>query len=546
MLQKLLRLATSSWLFLMIFIFTYNSAFSQAPPMRWQWTDGGSENDYPYCIISLGGKNGYVIAGMTQSDDKEIVGFHTVTGVFGLTDGWVLRTNDTGVFIWQKCLGGTNNDFVYDGISTPDGGYIFAGQTGSNDGDVSGNHTTVDTTDGWLVKLDGSGNISWQKCLGGSNYDLFNSVALTSSGYIMAGTTLSSDGDVSGKHGASGIDNIWVVKTDNRGNIIWQKCLGGSSGEYGADVTVGKDGSYIVAGYATSSDGDVTGGVKGKSDYWIVDLDTNGNINWQRTYGGSDEDEAGNIIQTSDGGYLVAGSSASSDGDVSGHHGAVGQADIWLLKLTATGDISWQKSYGGTLAEDHASVQQTLDGGYIFNAETSSTDRDVTGNHGNGDTWVVKLDAAGAIQWQKCLGGSLTEQVKGYHTIVQNADSSYTVASSTSSSDGDVKKRFSLFDFWIVNLDTVKPTGGIYVLNTNNDIKIYPNTTNGIVHIDLPNGFEHASIKLLDISGRQQVFSQQKNIGESKTIDISGLPAGEYILQVINENVMSSYKVIKK
>jgi len=349
---------------------------------------------------------------------------------------------------WQKSLGGSNDDETYSIQQTSDGGYIVAGYSDSNDGDVTGNQGDYDY---WVVKLDTngtSGNIVWQKSLGGSSSDQANSIQQTfDGGYIVAGLSVSDDSDVTGNHGY-GYYDYWVVKLDTSGNILWQKCLGGSSGDEAYSIQQTSDGGYIVAGSSYSNDGNVTGN-HGYGDYWIVKLDTNGNIVWQKSLGGSSYDEAHSIQQTSDGGYIVAGYSYSNDGDVTGNHG---YDDYWIVKLDTGGDILWQKSLGGSNADEAFSIQQTSDGDYIVAGYSYSNDGDVTGNHGYYDYWIVKLDTSGNIVWQKSLGGSGWDYA---HSIQQTSDGGYIVAGTSDSNDGNVTENHGFWDYWVVKLDTV-------------------------------------------------------------------------------------------
>jgi hypothetical protein len=353
---------------------------------------------------------------------------------------------------WQKCLGGSSWDVGRSIQQTIDGGYIAAGYAMSIDGDVSGNHGAFDL---WIVKLDETGTIQWQKSLGGSNFDYAFSIRQTTDGgYIVAGETESNDGDVSGNHGTS--YDYWVVKLNTAGNILWQKCLGGSGGEVAHSIQQTSDGGYIVAGFTwLSNDGDVTGN-HGDFDEWIVKLDTAGIFQWQKCLGGSGRETAFSIKQTNDGGYIVAGNSNSNDGDVTGNHG---DYDYWIVKLDKSGDIEWQKSLGGSSIDDAFSIQKTIDGGYIIAGSSSSNDGDVTGNHSipgpYGDAWVVKLDSVGNIQWQKCIGGSWDDW--GY-AIWQTNEGDYFVSCITKSHDKDVTGNHdptgTYWDYWLVNLDT--------------------------------------------------------------------------------------------
>jgi hypothetical protein len=151
----------------------------------------------------------------------------------------------------------------------------MVGQSYSNDGDVSGNHGG--NGDAWIVKLNSIGEIQWQKCLGGSNLDIAGAIQPTSDdGYVMAGYTHSNDGDVSGNHG--GNDDAWVVKLNSTGEIQWQKCLGGSGDDQAFDIQPTADGGYIMVGQSSSNDGDVSGNHGGNGDAWIVKLNSTGEI----------------------------------------------------------------------------------------------------------------------------------------------------------------------------------------------------------------------------------------------------------------------------
>jgi hypothetical protein len=269
----------------------------------------------------------------------------------------------------------------------------------------------------------------------------------------MAGGSPSVDGDVTGNHG---LTDFWIVKLDTTGDIQWQKSLGGSGydrTDYDQSICQTADGGYIVAGYSNSNDGDVSGN-HGGYDYWIVKLNSNGHVQWQKCLGGSNDDLATSIKQTADGGYIVAGYSNSNHGDVSGNHG--GNNDCWVVKLDASGNIQWQKCLGGTYDEVASSVQQTADGGYIVGGHSNSNDGDVNGNHGSfNDAWLVKLNVSGNIQWQKCLGGTYDE---GANAVQQTADGGYVaVGLSDSNNDGDVSGNhgypLGTEDYWIVKLD---------------------------------------------------------------------------------------------
>ncbi|MDR2353872.1 MAG: hypothetical protein LBF22_12115 [Deltaproteobacteria bacterium] len=228
-------------------------------------------------------------------------------------------------------------------------------------------------------------NIEWQKSFGGSGSDEVRSIQITpDGGYIIAGLSLSNDSDVTGNHGKN---DSWIVKLDFQGTIQWQKSLGGSDDDETRSIQITSDGGYIIAGESSSNDGDLTGN-HGHYDAWIVKLDSQGTIQWQKSLGGSYEDAASSIQITSDGGYIIAGTSTSKDGDVTVNHG---EFDAWIVKLDSQGTIQWQKSLGGSEWDVSSSIQITSDGGYIIAGYSRSNDGDVTVNHGERDFWIVKL-----------------------------------------------------------------------------------------------------------------------------------------------------------
>ena len=341
---------------------------------------------------------------------------------------------------WQKTFGGSDSDFASSIIQTTDGGYIVAGNTFSNDENITVNHGEDDY---WVVKLTSNGDIEWQKSLGGSSSDQACSIKQTTDeGYIIAGYSISNDGDVTENHDSY---DYWIVKLTSTGDIEWQKSLGGSSYDMAFSIDQTTDGGYIIAGLSNSNDGDVSGN-HGKEDYWIVKLTSSGDLGWQKSLGGSGQDWARSIQQTTDGGYIIAGYSELSDGDITGNHG---QLDYWIVKLTSIGEIDWQKSLGGSSSDWAKFIQQTTDGGYIVAGHTRSFEGDVTENKGLGDCWIVKLTSAGDIVWQKSLGGSSWDVA---FSIDQTADEGYIIAGYSSSHDGDVTEYYGGYDYWIIKL----------------------------------------------------------------------------------------------
>jgi hypothetical protein len=282
-------------------------------------------------------------------------------------------------------------------------------------------------------------SVEWDAAFGGSEDDRANSIQQTRDrGYIVAGSSWSSDGDVTKNHGK---DDVWVVKLSESGTLVWQKSFGGSDRETAYSIQETIDGGYIIAGSSSSNDGDVSEN-HGDSDFWIVKLKEDGTLDWQKSLGGSGIDYAMSIQQTKGGGYILAGASKSNDGDVSGNHG---DSDMWLVKLKEDGVLEWEKSLGGSNYDRASCIQQTRDGGYIAVGVSASDDGDASENHGRWDYWAIKLKEDGAIDWQKSLGGSNSDNAS---SVCQTRDGGYIVTGETTSEDGDVSNRGT----WIVKL----------------------------------------------------------------------------------------------
>jgi hypothetical protein len=440
-------------LFTITLTFLSALAFAQAPNIEWQHSYGGTGLDQASVVLPTS-DGGFIINGLSTSTDGDVTDNH------GSADHWVIKTDALGAVVWKRSYGGSSDDKGYDVRETSDGGYVLTGYSVSNDGDVTS--TPNGSTEFWIVKLDASGGIQWENTLGGTSAENAYTIRQTfDGGYAIQGLTFTNNSsttdDVEGAHGSF---DFWFCKLDATGNLEWQRPMGGSMTEQGFGMVQCADTSgFVVCGYSQSSNG-ATGDVtfnNGGNDYWIAKIDNTGTLVWQQSYGGTLSDRCFNIIQTNDGGYMVNGVTASSDGDVVGNHGLL---DYWVLKLDDQGTIEWQKALGGTGDDFGRSVQQTIDGGYIIGGKSSSTDGDVTGNHGGFDYWIVKLDPTGNIEWEKSLGGTLDEAPSGstvpFMNVAQLSDGKYIMVGSTYSTDGDATGNVSIGasddNYWLVKL----------------------------------------------------------------------------------------------
>jgi hypothetical protein len=396
---------------------------------------------------------------------------------------------------WAHCFGGSKEEYGMDLKQGNDGGYVMTGWSYSNDGDVSGNHGNNDL---WVVKTDAGGNLQWQQAFGGTQYEAGYSIQPTpDGGYIVAGSSSSNDGNVSGHHGQTGLfnDDVWVAKISATGSLLWQKSFGGTQQDFASCIQNTADGGFILTGEAFSTDGDLTDN-KGNGDLWIIKLDANGNIQWQKNYGGNKYESGNNIIQTLDGGYIAAGYSFSNNKDVSGHHGSTSIPDGWLLRIDANGNMLWQRSLGGTGADICYSITENADGSFVTSGFAYSDDGDVHGHHGNGDWWVVWLDANGSIQKDKCYGGTSQESCYSIRNI---GEGTYLLGGYNQSADGDAAYAYGGVDYWMMVIDTTgsivwessygghgNDSGEMAILNADGDAVIagYEDSNNGQVFLN--------------------------------------------------------------
>ncbi|MBK7887442.1 MAG: T9SS type A sorting domain-containing protein [Bacteroidetes bacterium] len=379
----------------------------------------------------------------------------------------ILFINTSPVFAqeieWQNTIGGNLNDVLNFIQQTTDKGYILGGSSTSN---ISGDKTEncLGDFDYWIVKIDSKGNLQWQKTIGGSNEDRLYSICQTSDeGYILGGY---SDSNISGDktENCKGLSDYWIVKVDSLGLIQWQNTIGGSSFDQLGDFQQTTDGGYILAGTSQSNiSGDKTETSIGQNDYWIVKVDSIGNIQWQNTIGGGSSEYLNSIQQTTDGGYILAGTSQSNIGGDKTEYG-FGFFDYWIVKVDSLGDIQWENTIGGSLVDYLYSIQQTTDGGYIFGGKSGSGisgDKTITTN-GGFDFWIVKVDSLGTIQWQKSIGGSEYEELR---SIQKTTDGGYVLGGwSLSNISGDKTENSNgSLDYLIVKVDSM---GAIQWQNT--------------------------------------------------------------------------------
>jgi hypothetical protein len=373
--------------------------------------------------------------------------------LLALIGAWVHRSPAQAPYTieWQHCYGGSGAELAWAIDRTIDGGYVLAGHAQGYaqgpDGDINTHHGGRDA---WIVKVSAMGTLEWEHCFGGSDTDEFFAVQQTADGgYIAAGSTSSwnsNSGDCV-PMGDTGVGSMLVVKLASDGSLEWKRCLGGSMAEWGRSVVQTSDGGFLVAGRTSSNNGDVTGN-HGGVDAWLVKLTPAGAIEWQRCFGGPGNDWAWEITPTQDGGHVVAGTSNSNDPILPGIYGIY---DMWVFKIDLNGILEWERFFGGSAHDRARGIRQVADGGYIIAGETNSPDGDMGCNLGGDDIWLAKLTTNGSLEWSRCFGGSGGEYA---HAVMQTTTATYRVAGRTHSMDGDVLGHYGNTngDAWLLEI----------------------------------------------------------------------------------------------
>lgn len=490
-------------------------AQTQNPVLEWEKTYGGSSHDGINIMLSTS-DDGYLLGGYSRSNDGDIQ-----SGNNGKYDFWVVKINRTGTMEWEKTYGGSSNEYLKTMVSTSDGGYLLGGSTSSDDGDVqSEGH---DRSDYWVVKIDSIGNIEWEETYGiGIFYQYLESMVSTSDGGYLLGGYASSAFDS---------DNYWLIKIDSTGTIEWEKTYGGSASDALYAMISTSDGGYLLGGYTGSTDDDIQSGNKGENDYWVVKIDSIGSIEWEKTYGGSENDYLFSMLSVSDGGYLLGGDTYSNDGDV--QSGPEENTDYWVVKIDSSGSIEWEKTYGGNNYNSLQTITATADGGYLLGGYQSVPDFE------DQNFWLTKINPTGTVEWDKFYGGSDDDEL---YSVIPTSDEGYLLGGSTRSIDGDIQSgNQGRKDFWVLKINVDKTTG---IETLKYDVKIYPNPTVDNLTIKTP--FSHpVQLNIIDVYGKSILT---RNLSRSANqVSLKNSPAGLYfVLLIDNTKIVHQQQIIKK
>lgn len=448
----------------------------------------------------------------------------------GGADGWIVKTDGSGTILWQKTIGGSGDDFLTSLYETQDGGFIVGLGSNSN---ISGEKTENSRggMDYWILKLDANGNIEWQKTYGGAQPDFDTHVFQTSdSGYFVSGY---SDSNVSGDKTdpSNGQRDYWVLKLNENGNIIWQNSIGGSTLDRGIHSIQTEDGGFLIGGHSDSNvNGDKSDISRGLFDNWLVKLSAGGDIEWDKTYGGSDNDILRDIVQIEDG-YIVGGYSHSGiSGDKTGE--LRGVIDFWIYKLNNEGNMVWQKTIGGNQTDYLRTIRRNSDGNYVVTGYSNSNASGEKSENSNGgyDMWFLLLDPAGEILGQNTIGGAGDESA-GYSIIL---DDSYVFAVASDSNQSGDKSENSRGeeDYWLIK--TTENLLGTLNSVEQSSVLIYPNPVRDFFTIDLGKIYAQAEISVMNLAGKI-VYHKKYNSSFKEEIFLS-VPEGVYLVQIKLDN----------
>ncbi|RZN83794.1 MAG: hypothetical protein EVB11_03480 [Winogradskyella sp.] len=405
-------------------------------------TLGGSNNDSAQSVVATN-DGGYAILGYTQSNDGNITDKQDES-----FDYWLLKFSSQNTLEWQKTYGGSQDDRGREIIQTQDGGYAIIGTSESSDFDVTENNGSQDF---WISKLDAAGNISWQKSFGFQGDDMGVSVIQTSDfGYLLTGvldvTSSNGQGNTNRNTARHAGGDYWAIKLDASGNLQWSRYFGGNFTDTPVGAVEMNDGGFIIAGGSDSEDTDISAN-KGTYDFWVVRVNADGDLVWEKSFGGTETDEARAMVKANDGNIVIVGETRSNDLDVSSNNGA---ADFWLIKISTDGNLIWQKTIGGSGFDVARDINTTQDNGFIISGSSRSSDGDVSENKGQNDAWAVKVDNNGNLIWEASSGGTNIDFAYG---IAELNDQSVVVVGDTSSNDEDILENKGFADLLLFKIN---------------------------------------------------------------------------------------------
>ena len=441
-------LASTAFIALVLSIIALPGTTNAQLFVQWQAALGGGA--YDECAnLQVTEDGGCVVVGGSTS--AAATGNKTAPSYGIGADFWLVKLAADGTKQWDQSYGGGSADFAFGVKPAPADGFVLAGYSRSA---IGGNKTNspLGGKDYWLVKTDGNGTKQWDVVFGGTDEETAWNLASADDGYLLAGASFS---DVSGNKTTAQIggDDWWVVKVSTNGVKQWEMTYGGTDNDYLYWAEPTADGGFILAGESESApSGNKSGTNYGSYDGWVMKIDGRGNKVWEQVLGGTDYDYLSSVQVTGDGGCLVGGTSwSAADGNKSSPN--YNAADWWLIKLDSEGNKEWDRSYGGS-NDDFFKAVLPYQGGYLlFGTSWSGADGNKTvANIGASDYWLVKVDAAGAIEWQQAFGG--TNNDYAVEAFAPTPDGGFLLGGYSNSgiSGNKTQASFGNFDYWLLKL----------------------------------------------------------------------------------------------
>lgn len=500
----------------------------------WEKSYGGIHSEYLFDAQPTA-DYGFILAGSSLSGKS---GNKKQENIKDL-DYWIWKMDEKGDMDWQKNFGGTGADFLQSIKNTVDGGFILAGTSTSMKG-ADKKDDNFGKEDLWIIKLNAKGDEEWQKTIGGTGRDVLKTIHQTKDGgYIIGGSTESTVSGLKTEAGYGSLD-YWIIKLNSTGNIEWQKTFGGQFMDQLESIIPTRDEGYLIGGWSNSfKSGNKSEDVYGEGDYWVLKLDRNGEIVWQRALGGEDDDHLYVLLETKDGGYLAGGDSRSNTSGNKKKSNGRG-TDFWLVKLTETGEIDWQQTYDFGKADVLTSITENGDGTLLLggNAKTENTGLLRGDKKGIDDYIALKITSDGEEKWRQTVGSAGEDNLK---KLVETRDGGYILAGTTNGKvSRDRNSGQGRRDFWVVKLGDKdkEDEKDRYV-----GLEAFPNPTASFTNVIVNHDFDNGTASVYDISGKQVQFFKV----DSRTvpIDLQGLPVGVYIVTVSTNISTESVKILK-
>jgi hypothetical protein len=451
------------YLFLLFHSAIYMAASTRAqiPPAKIWDYRYGGTNNDNMILMSKTNDGGLLLGGNSISG----IGGDKTQPIQGSVDYWILKINANGVLQWDRNYGGLDLEQLHSLLQTADGGLLISGTSYSD----TGGHKTAPSWGGrdiWILKTDANGNIEWDKDYGGTDYEWTAAICpAAGGGYLIA---CGSESGIGGNktEASYGSEDYWVVRIDSNGTVLWDKTFGGTYLDFATSVVPTADGGFLMGGWSRSpTSGNKTHPGFGNDDFWIVKIDSMGNQQWDQAYGGSSSDFLFSIAPAFDGGYMLGGVSYSgADGNKTDP--GWGLSDLWVVRIDSVGNKLWDHAYGGTAQDDDLkSFCQTIDGGFLIaGASYSSISGDKTENNlGSEQPWIIKVDSAGSKEWDNTL--LLSDHVELGLAVETNGGCIFAGSTTVSGIAGDkTQNSWGGADYWIIKFcdTTGVPSASFY------------------------------------------------------------------------------------